>query len=123
MDVLASGGIAPRFLTSGRVTLAVVKPMSDETTFVGANLIPDSGHEFTAEEINYIEAQGCTIAEIREAIGKVPPAQLGEGISLDALIGEANGQKSQPAGAVEPNVIDPSDPRNEGKTGVENAGG
>src|SRR5574337_1255328 len=119
--MLASGRMARRFLTSGRVTLAVVKYMSDDTTFVGANLIPSADHEFTAEEINYIEQQGCTIAEVREAIGKVPPAQLGEGISLDALIGEADGQKAQAADAVEPNVIDPQDPRNEGKSSADTA--
>lgn len=91
--------------------------MSDETTFVGAHLIPNVAHEFTAEEIAYIEQNDCTIEEVRTAIGKVPPAQLGEGISLDALIGEANGQKAQPADAVEPNVRDPQDPANEGRVG------
>jgi len=36
-------------------------------------------------------------------------------MTLDTLIGEANSQDAQPEGAVEPNVIDPTDPRNEGK--------
>lgn len=96
--------------------------MSDETTqFVGANLIPGVDHEFSSDEINYIEQQGCTLAEVREALGKVSPDRLGAGVSLEALIGEAAGQKAQAAGAVEPNVIDPQDPRNEGKTSADSA--
>lgn len=88
--------------------------MSDETTFVGARLIPNVAHEFLADEIEYIESNGSTIEKVREALGKVPPDRVGDGYTIDTLIGEANSQDAQPEGAVEPNVIDPSDPRNEG---------
>ena len=87
----------------------------EDTQFVGAHLITSAAHEFTQEEIDYIEQNATTIAAVREAIGKVPPDSVSEGISLDALIGEAVSQANQPAGAVEPNVIDPTDPANEGK--------
>jgi len=87
--------------------------MQDAT--IGAHLILEVSHEFTPEEIEYIEQNGTTIAAVREAIGKVPPESVGGGISLDALIGEAVSQANQPAGTVEPNVIDPTDPANEGK--------
>lgn len=87
----------------------------EDTQFVGAHLITSSAHEFTQEEIDYIEQNGTTIAAVREAIGKVPEGQVGGGISVDALIGEAVSQANQPTGTVEPNVIDPTDPANEGK--------
>lgn len=85
-----------------------------ETAKIGTHLILSAGHEFSAEEINYIEQNQTTVAAVREAIGKMTPIGIGDGVSLEALIGEAVSQAKAPAGSVEPNVVDPTDPRNEG---------
>lgn len=96
--------------------------MSDETKpFVGANLIKDAAHEFTAEEIAYIEQNDLTIQAVRDAIGRVNAAEIGDGISLDALIGEAELQEKEPEGTVDADDIDPAAASNEGKTGADSA--
>jgi hypothetical protein len=95
--------------------------MYDANASIFERLFNDVAHEFNQEEIDYIEKNGSTIEKVRTALGKVPPHRLGEGMTLETLIGEANSQDAQDPNAVEPNVIDPSDPRNEGKTGADTA--
>lgn len=99
----------------------VLHTMYDPNASIFERLFNDVAHEFNQEEINYIEKNGSTIEKVRTALGKVAPDRLGEGLTLEVLIGEANSQDAQPAGAVEPNVIDPQDPANEGKTGADTA--
>jgi hypothetical protein len=79
----------------------------EEEVFIGARLISATSHEFLADEIEYIESNGSTIEKVRTALGKVPPDRVGEGYTIDALIGEANGQDAQPEGAQEASAIDP----------------
>lgn len=95
--------------------------MSEELR-VGLHVISAVDHEFTGEEIEYIEKDnGTTIAAIRAALGQLPASSIAEGVTLDALIGEAVMQAKEPEGTVDPNVIDPSDPANEGKTSADTA--
>jgi hypothetical protein len=88
------------------------KHMSEETKFVGANIINDVAHIFNEEEIAYICAQGIDdLNLITGALGKLPATSIAEGLSLDVLIGEVK----QGFDAKEPNVIDPTDPKNLGE--------
>lgn len=95
--------------------------MSEGTEFIGARIINAVDHDFSGDEIAYIEGNDTTIAAIRAALGQLPASSIAEGVSLDALIGEAVMQAKEPAGTVDPNVIDPSDPANEGKTSADSA--
>lgn len=85
------------------------------TEFIGARIINAVDHDFAPDEIAYIETNGTTIAAIRAALGQLPHSSIQEGVSLDALIGEAVMEANQPEGTVDPNVINPADPANEGK--------
>lgn len=78
-----------------------------ENTLPSQNIIEGPGHVFTAEEIAYIEQQGFTLEQVREAVGKIPEGA--DKPTLDALLGEA-AQEKDPN---EPNVIDPASPNNE----------
>lgn len=86
-----------------------------ENTLPNQNIIEGVDHVFTAEEIAYIEQQGRTIEQVREAVGKIPEGA--DKLTLEALLGEA-AQAPNPA---EPNVIDPTDPKNEGTESGESA--
>ena len=78
-----------------------------ENTLPSQNLIEGPGHVFSPEEIAYIEQQGFTLEQVREAIGKIPEGA--DKPTLDALLGEA-AQGDDPN---EPNVLDPASPENE----------
>ena len=80
--------------------------MSDMS--VAQEIIPSADHTFTPEQIAYIEEQGFTIEQVREAVGKIPAGA--DQLTLEALLGEA----AQAKDPNEPNVIDPTDPKNEG---------
>jgi hypothetical protein len=78
-----------------------------ENTLPNQNIIDGAGHVFTTEEIAYIEQQGFTIEQVREAAGKVPEGAAK--LTLEALLGEA----AQDKDPNEPNVMDPASPNNE----------
>lgn len=82
--------------------------MSEETKFVGSDVIETIDHEYSPEQIEYILVNETTVEAVREARSKA-----NEAITLDALIGEVKLQPKQDG--PEPNVIDPTDPVNEGK--------
>lgn len=87
--------------------------MSEE--FIGQRIINDVAHTFQEDEIAYCNQQQVSLEEVREALGKLPATSIAEGMTLDALIGEAVSDRQRKAeGKTEPNVIDPTDPKNEG---------
>lgn len=82
-----------------------------ENTLPNQNIIEGTDHVFTAEEIAYIEQQGFTIEQVREAVGKIPEGA--DKLTLEALLGEA----AQAKDPNEPNVMDPASPNNENPAG------
>ena len=58
-----------------------------ENTLPNQNIIDGPDHVFTPEEIAYIEQQGFTIGQVREAAGKIPEGA--DKLTLEALLGEA----------------------------------
>jgi len=86
--------------------------MSTQESLIGQQIIDLSVQPLTKEQIEYIEQQGVSVEAVIAVFARLP--KDAEKITLNAAIGDVAMEPNQVG--PEPDVIDPTNPVNEGKT-------